>query len=57
MLGKKIVFGFMNKVFEFFLEKQNLSKNVKFNNCILLHGGGWKKLNQNLWIQKNLNLS
>ena len=41
---KKIVFGFTNKVFEFFLEKQNLSKNVKFNNCILLHGGGWKKI-------------
>ena len=41
---KKIVFGFTNKIFEFFLEKQNLSKNLQFKNCILLHGGGWKKI-------------
>ena len=41
---KKIIFGFTNKVFQFFLEKQNLPKNIQFKNCILLHGGGWKKI-------------
>ena len=41
---KKIIFGFTNKVFQFFLEKHNLSKNIQFKNCILLHGGGWKKI-------------
>ena len=41
---KKIVFGFTNKIFEFFLEKHNLPKNIQFKNCTLLHGGGWKKI-------------
>ena len=41
---EKIVFGFTNKVFQFFLEKQNLFQNMQFKNCILLHGGGWKKI-------------
>ncbi len=41
---EKIVFGFTNKVFEFFLEKQNLFKDMQFKNCMLLHGGGWKKI-------------
>ena len=41
---EKIVFGFTNKVFEFFLEKQNLFEDMQFKNCMLLHGGGWKKI-------------
>ena len=41
---EKIVFGFTNKVFEFFLEKQNLFQDMQFKNCMLLHGGGWKKI-------------
>ena len=41
---EKIIFGFTNKIFEFFLEKQNSIKDINFKNCILLHGGGWKKV-------------
>ena len=41
---KKVVFGFTDKVYKFFFENKNQLKNMKFNNCTLLHGGGWKKL-------------
>lgn len=41
---KKIVFGFTDKVYNFFFENKNQLRYQKFNNCTLLHGGGWKKL-------------
>ena len=58
--GKKFfVFGFTSYVFENLFEKLNL-KNVKyeFKNAVLIHGGGWKKMENkkisNLLFRKNL---
>jgi hypothetical protein len=45
---KILIFGFTDTIWSFFI-KENL--NVDLSNCILLHGGGWKKL-ENLKIDK-----
>jgi len=42
---KKIIFGFTFMVWQYFFEKIKKSKNYKFPNTLILHGGGWKKLN------------
>ena len=43
--GKFFIFGFTSFVFENLLEKLKIDKiNLDFRNAILLHGGGWKKL-------------
>jgi len=44
--GKKfIVFGFTSLVYEFLIKKLNIKfLNSNFKNGILIHGGGWKKL-------------
>tara|TARA_B110001452_G_scaffold253508_1_gene244299 strand:- start:16389 stop:17456 length:1068 start_codon:yes stop_codon:yes gene_type:complete len=43
--GKFFIFGFTSFVFENLLEKLKIDKiNLDFKNAILLHGGGWKKL-------------
>lgn len=40
---KFLIFGFTSSVFEFFTKLQNINQ-MKLTNGILLHGGGWKKL-------------
>ena len=45
--GKKkfFIFGFTSFIFENLIEKLKINKiNLDFKNAILLHGGGWKKL-------------
>ncbi len=45
--GKKkfFIFGFTSFIFENLIEKLKINKlNLDFRNAILLHGGGWKKL-------------
>ena len=43
--GKKIlIFGFTNDVYSTFFDKLNLNKKINLKNGILIHGGGWKKL-------------
>ncbi len=42
---KFLLFGFTSDIFEFLIKKINKDKVIsKFDNCILIHGGGWKKL-------------
>jgi phenylacetate-coenzyme A ligase PaaK-like adenylate-forming protein len=38
-----LIFGFTSSVYEFFLKLQKIKK-ITLTNGILLHGGGWKKL-------------
>ena len=40
---KFIIFGFTSLVYEYLIKKIK-NKNLDFKNAILLHGGGWKKL-------------
>jgi len=63
---KFFVFGFTSLIYENLVEKLNTSKiSFDFNNAILLHGGGWKKLESKkisnkvfkAKIRKKLNLS
>ncbi len=44
--GKKkfFVFGFTSLIYNFFLEKLKKSNMLNFSNAILVHGGGWKKM-------------
>ena len=43
--NKFFIFGFTSLVFENLIEKLKIDKiNLDFKNAILLHGGGWKKL-------------
>jgi len=42
---KILIFGFTEKIFEIFYKKNQLyDKNISFKNSIIIHGGGWKKL-------------
>lgn len=42
---KFLIFGFTSSIYEFLIKKINLKKlDYFFENSILLHGGGWKKL-------------
>ena len=42
---KFLLFGFTSDIFEFLLKKIKKEKIISnFDNCILIHGGGWKKL-------------
>lgn len=48
------IFGFTSLVYENLIKKLSVKKlNLKFNNGILIHGGGWKKL-ENLKISSHL---
>ncbi len=44
--GKKnfLIFGFTSDVYSAFFENLNLKKNIDLTNGKLIHGGGWKKL-------------
>ncbi len=42
---KFLIFGLTNLVWEKFLNNKQI-KNENFSKCILLHGGGWKKLDK-----------
>ena len=42
---KFLIFGLTNLVWEKFLNNRQI-KNENFSKCILLHGGGWKKLDK-----------
>jgi len=39
---KFLIFGFTFEIYDFFINK--LKKNINLENAILIHGGGWKKL-------------
>ena len=40
-----LIFGFTSIIWEYFYETLlSLGKNIKINNSIIVHGGGWKKL-------------
>lgn len=59
---KFLIFGFTNLIYEHFLEsKLNLSKTKNLKNGIIIHGGGWKKLEKksisNKIFKKNLKLN
>ena len=43
------IFGFTSLIFEFLIKKlyKKKLKNVHWSNAIMLHGGGWKKMEQN----------
>ena len=41
--NKFIIFGFTSSVYDFFLKLEKI-KNISLKNAVLLHGGGWKKL-------------
>jgi len=48
--GKKpfLVFGFTSLIFEYLIKNYfNKIPNLDFSNAILLHGGGWKKMEKN----------
>jgi len=48
---KKFIFGFTSKIYETLIKKLEITKlKYKFKNSFILHGGGWKKL-------ENLNIS
>ena len=40
---KKIIFGFTFNIYKYLLEK-NYFRKINFDKTIILHGGGWKKL-------------
>lgn len=44
--NKILIFGFTSNIFKHFIKKINLKKvNIKnFSNTLLIHGGGWKKI-------------
>ena len=51
---KFFVFGFTSMIFEYLIKKLSSKKiNSKFKNAVLLHGGGWKKL-EKLKISNNI---
>lgn len=50
---KFIVFGFTFDIFQIFFEK--LKKKMDLKNCILIHGGGWKKLETKKISDKKFN--
>ena len=54
---KFLIFGFTSSVYEFFFKLQKIKK-ITLSNGILLHGGGWKKLEKqkisNEKFKKNL---
>lgn len=59
---KFLIFGFTNLIFEHFLEsKLKLLKKKNLKNGIIIHGGGWKKLEHksigNKVFKKNLKLN
>ena len=59
---KFILFGFTSDVFNFLIKKIEKAKiNSNLKNCILIHGGGWKKLEKfkvsNELFKKKLNLN
>jgi len=41
----KMIFGFTFMIWQHFFEKLKNSKKYDFSNSLILHGGGWKKLN------------
>jgi len=59
---KFVIFGFTSLVYEYLIEKMK-NKNLDLSNAILLHGGGWKKLenqkitNSSFKNRLNLNLN
>jgi len=57
---KFIIFGFTGQIFKYLLKKSNIKyPSFNFKNGILLHGGGWKKLEKfkinNIEFKKKLN--
>ena len=55
-----LIFGFTSSVYEYFIKMLDVSKIFKdFSNGILIHGGGWKKMENikvsNYTFKKNLN--
>ena len=57
---KIFIFGFTSNIYKILLEKLSLKKfDFNFSNSVLLHGGGWKKLEKykisNLDFKKKLN--
>ena len=49
---KKFIFGFTYNIYKYLIEKK-IEKNFTLNDSILLHGGGWKKL-ESKKIEKNI---
>ena len=49
----KIIFGFTFNIYKYLLEK-NYFRKINFDKTIILHGGGWKKL-ENKKIEKKFN--
>lgn len=51
--GKFLIFGFTFEIYEFFFKRCKNLENINLKNGILIHGGGWKKLNKNKVSNKN----
>ena len=45
--NKFLIFGFTGDIYSTFFENLDLKKKVDLKNGILIHGGGWKKLENN----------
>ena len=48
-----LIFGFTSQIFKYLIQSEVIKKkNLRLTNGILIHGGGWKKL-ENLKISNN----
>ena len=54
---KLLIFGFTSFIYEYLVLKfKNDNKKYDLSNSIILHGGGWKKLEDKKFLIKNLKI-